>query len=167
MPMSPERSALYQAPRDGPRERRDYEQFYKELGQKKQGFNEVLSLFAQNFIPETVALLTRKVALQLLHECVEGSPVDTGRFRSNWNLVRGREANLSVTDDILAPGDVESLGATATRDLRPYEAVSLSNNVEYAGALERGHSGQAPSGVLGLALDRLALQLSKANGRVR
>lgn len=65
---------------------------------------------------ENVSELVRAVALEADAQLKQESPVDTGRFRSNWN-----------------------------KQIEPLEA-SVSNNLPYAERLANGWSKQAPEG---------------------
>ena len=66
--------------------------------------------------------LVRKVILDGLTALIRQSPVDTGRFKANWST---------------------SMGISS---YRLNDTMFLTNNLEYAMALEFGHSGQAPRG---------------------
>lgn len=65
---------------------------------------------------ENISELVRAVALEAEAQLKEQSPVDTGRFRSNWD-----------------------------KQIEPLEA-SVSNNLPYAERLANGWSKQAPEG---------------------
>lgn len=112
-------------------------------------------------------LVIRKIAFDLLRGVMLKSPVDTGRFRVSWRVGINRTdlgtaaPRLSTrTSPLPAP---PPFSAEDESHLRRNEAlilkakfgdtVNISNNVPYAGELERGKSrGQAPHGVLALTL---------------
>lgn len=78
----------------------------------------------------------------------ERSPVDTGRFRANWNYGLGApDLSTSLKTD-------KAGGATSSRIIAqiPADAAGqvhyLSNNLPYAMRLENGWSKQAPQGIL-------------------
>lgn len=78
----------------------------------------------------------------------ERSPVDTGRFRANWNYGLGApDLSTSMATD-------KAGGATASRIIAqiPDNAAGqvhfLSNSLPYAQRLENGWSKQAPAGIL-------------------
>lgn len=52
-------------------------------------------------------------------------------------------------------GPTISKGSRNISQLKPYEVVYLANNVEYAAALEGGHSQQAPQGVVAVTVAEL------------
>ena len=90
-------------------------------------------------------------------ECLNGfslmAPVDTGQFRANFI------AGMHDTD--LEPHPVEPFPAQPNQPVLRKEdydkTMWIVNNAPYAGELERGHSGQAPQGVVRPTLNRLGL----------
>lgn len=102
-------------------------------------------------INETV----KATAKAVVREVVTGTPVDTGKARSNW------QASLGDEDDaVLAPhhpGNHLGIGeranaqsAIAAADAvidgrKPGETVYVQNNVDYIGLLNDGSSKQAPA----------------------
>lgn len=111
----------------------------------------------------------RAVTLQALREIMMGSPVDTGRFRSNWMVAAGKR-NETTTEDVTVR---TSKGAPPTKKKRgkkvqqsqtqPVIPVTneelktrqkeldklgkesrlfITNNLPYAQRLEEGHSSQ-------------------------
>lgn len=99
--------------------------------------------------------LVRKVALSVDSTVVMGTPVDTGRARSNWQVEIGKPAQGVV--DAHVPGKegatagpnaqmALALGAAAISTYKGGETIHLTNNLPYIGALNRGHSAQAPVG---------------------
>ncbi len=90
--------------------------------------------------------VVRKVVLDIGARLIARSPVDTGRFRSNWFY------NLDAAS---GAADAET-GASEVRGIEtiPLKASghfhTITNNLPYAWKLETGHSKQAPSGMVGL-----------------
>jgi len=94
----------------------------------------------------------RAVTLQALREVMLGSPVDTGRFRSNWMVSAGKrnkvlnetyhKDNKSGKKD--QPVSVDELEASQKEiaKLGDQEKLYISNNLPYAQRLEEGHSSQ-------------------------
>lgn len=88
--------------------------------------------------------VVRQVTLQLFQSIDERSPVDTGRFRGNWQVSYGAP--------ILAP--IERLATAGSGE--PSRALSMpvggtvymSNSLPYAQRLEYGWSAQAPAGMV-------------------
>lgn len=90
----------------------------------------------------------RAISLQGFSEILQGSPVDTGRFRSNWqaglgsrpigeapttNFQKGQPATVSevqaLQTELNGLGEIES-------------SIHFTNNLPYAERLENGHSSQ-------------------------
>lgn len=84
---------------------------------------------------------------------VDGTPVDTGRARSNWQVSTGTANQATVQP--FAPGRHlgrdESSNANAAINQanriinlrKPYEPLFIQNNVDYIQKLNTGHSAQA------------------------
>lgn len=107
-----------------------------------------------NRIVHNSAQLTRKVGLAADQAIVTGTPVDTGRARSNWQTT----INVAATDviDTYAPGHDGNTGAeNAQAAIRQAEAVisgytsgeeiKITNNLPYIQRLNDGYSAQAPA----------------------
>lgn len=96
--------------------------------------------------------LQKKLALEALRRVVLKSPVDTGRFRGNWQVAIGVRPN-GVVETVDPSG-----GATIANGTRPISAldqldvVYLVNNLPYAQRLEDGYSGQAPQGMVAVTV---------------
>ena len=95
---------------------------------------------------ETVA---KKVTADLFTAVVLKSPVDTGRFRANWNVSVGAPDYTTTTSTAKGRGVTEAARA-ATLDIGG--VVWLANGLPYARRLEFGWSKQAPTGMVRLSL---------------
>jgi len=94
--------------------------------------------------------LIRMVALDVLRRVVLKSPVRTGRFRANWNVGIG-SPDLSTTEE--TANTAMQKGAAVVEGVKDGNvAIYVSNNLDYAEALEHGHSKQAPQGVVGVTV---------------
>jgi len=99
-------------------------------------------------------------AFSIGEDIVSHSPVDTGRFKGNWN------ASVGVPDtsadynhfDPAGYSVIARLGAIAAR-LKLGQVFWFANTIDYSGLLERGHSRQAPTGVVRPAIARLITRL--------
>jgi hypothetical protein len=107
--------------------------------------------------------LVQEVALVVDRELVMGTPVDTGRARSNWQV----SVAAPTRDQIAAyrPGLGGSSGpantqaamdqaAQAIKARQPEQDVFISNNLPYIKRLNEGHSAQAPAGFVERAIKR-------------
>lgn len=105
---------------------------------------------------ETVA---RKATLQLFQAVVLRSPVDTGRFRANWNVSYGAPLETTTSSTDKGRADIETAKALTL----PIGGVQyLSNGLPYANRLEFGYSKQAPSGMVRLAAQEFSAYVQKA-----
>lgn len=104
--------------------------------------------------------LVKKVVLDVLDRVVKKSPVDTGRFKGNWNVGVGRP-DLETTDRCDKSGnETLSRGETQVSRIETGEVVVyVTNNLDYAKSLENGHSKQAPAGVLGVTVAEIRAHL--------
>jgi len=94
---------------------------------------------------------------------IKESPVDTGRFRGNWQASIGSPV-LSTTSrlDRTGAGSINDAAVTV-QGLKLGQTFYLTNNLPYARRLEYGsHSKQAPNGFLRINLQRVQLEINKA-----
>ena len=98
-------------------------------------------------------LIVKKTTIQLFSNVIEKSPVDTGRFRANWNVSFG-SFDTSTTQET-DPSGSQSKGkvyqALSTYKLAD-QSVFLGNSLPYAERLENGWSKQAPAGMVRLSI---------------
>lgn len=120
-----------------------------------------LEQFIGEQLPEAALLAHKKITLDFLSGVVKKSPVDTGRFRANWQVSAHAPLRTAVSKldpkprgtgpDALA---LNQAGA-ALRQLKPYGVSYVQNNLPYAQRLETGWSRQAPAGMVALTLAEL------------
>lgn len=107
----------------------------------------------------------RKIALGALND-VSAAPIDTGRYRASHVLTMEAPSTDTPPDhpdagsndpryQSIADQNRQEAEATLAglRDLRNV-SVFIATNLEYANAIENGHSMQAPQGVYAVALKR-------------
>lgn len=105
-------------------------------------------------VAENTDRLVRKVALAADQAVVTGTPVDTGRARSNW-IVQINSPNSGVID-AYAPGETGSTAGANTQaaidqgenvisGYNSGESIHITNNLPYIQRLNDGYSAQAPS----------------------
>jgi hypothetical protein len=106
-------------------------------------------------------LAVRKIALEMFRRIILKSPVDTGRFRGNWQLAIGSvpEGTLELDDKTgtatIAKGAATALGFNAG------ETIFFTNNLPYARRLEEGYSQQAPNGMVALTIQEFQSVVSR------
>lgn len=114
--------------------------------------------------PETVA---RQVSFKLFSAVIKASPVDTGRFRMNWQTA-GAVAPSGIIDG------TDKGGAAAIGDAASYifaasdwNEFTLTNNLPYAERLEYGWSNQAPQGFVRVNVARFNTLLEEEAAKVK
>jgi hypothetical protein len=96
----------------------------------------------------------RKIAIDVFAEVIMMSPVDTGRFRGNWQVAIGSVPTGTLEiDDKTGTATLSKAQATAM-GLEAGQSIFLVNNLPYAMALEYGLSQQAPGGMIRLTVQR-------------
>lgn len=114
-----------------------------------------------------IETVTRKAALDMAGSMVQRSPVDTGRFRGNWQY--GGDTLNAATD---ANADVAGAGAlgrilSCLSGWRPGQAIYITNSLPYAHRLEYGWSKQAPGGMVRVTVAEYQTYISKAIASVK
>lgn len=110
-------------------------------------------------VQEDVEQTVRKAALGVFSDVIKRSPVDTGRFRANWRFAEG-EADTGTTDSTDA--GLAQAAANTALTAQIGTVWNFTNSLPYAERLEFGHSKQAPSGMVRLAIKSWAAQVQKA-----
>lgn len=96
----------------------------------------------------------RKVVIEIGSSVIRLSPVDTGRFRGNWQLTIDAPASASL-DNYDKEGH-ETI-AQLVSDAQPLtfgQTAYIVNNLIYAIPLEYGHSQQALAGMVRITRER-------------
>lgn len=106
-----------------------------------------------------------KVLLRLFGSIIRSSPVDTGRFRGNW------QTNLSTPNLDANSAEDKSGSGSAARAAKQLasakgdQTIFFTNNLPYGYRLENeGWSGQAPQGMMKVNVTRFA-NLMEAEAR--
>ena len=125
-------------------------------------FSDQLKAFAEKAKVD-METVVRKTVLDLQGGVVLRSPVDTGRFRSNWMV--GIGAPVGTTVDIKdKTGDVSMARvAPAMATWTPGQAIYLTSHLPYAYRLEYdAWSKQSPGGMVRLTVQDFRDYVSKA-----
>ena len=109
-------------------------------------FSAALEAFARDS-KDKADMLVRDVVLEIGDRLIQRSPVDTSAFQSNWRYgLETRDAFFSKT--LVGRKELNNL------EELPKAAAGfihfVSNAAPYGPALENGHSGQAPQGMVRL-----------------
>jgi hypothetical protein len=126
-------------------------------------------------VAENADKLVRRVALAVDSAVVLGTPVDTGRARSNWQAQLDGPAEGTVgTLGGVRKGFEGTGGAVAQRSIAKAKEViegydgdrnstiHLTNNLPYIGRLNDGWSAQAPAGFVEAAVQAGAARVKGA-----
>lgn len=98
--------------------------------------------------PEQARDVVRKVSIDVLTKVVLRSPVDTGRFRANWNTSFGAPSyRVTTNTDRTGQGAILRGKATIGRAYGDND-IYITNALPYAQRLEYGYSKQAPAGMV-------------------
>lgn len=119
-------------------------------------FREAMERYAKVETPEAARRAHRETTLLALASIVSKSPVDTGRFRGNWQTAPDAPPSGEVGPPY-KDGTALAVEANARlRDLKPFGTTYITNNLPYAERLENGYSQQAPAGMVALTLAEFA-----------
>lgn len=97
-------------------------------------------------------LAARKISLELFSRVILRSPVDTGRFRGNWQVQIGTIPRGTLEIEDKAGTATVNKADAATAGIEAGDVIYLVNNLPYGLRLEDGYSGQAPAGMVGLSV---------------
>lgn len=103
----------------------------------------------------------RQTLVLAMQGVVMRSPVDTGRFRANWNFgIGSRDTSTSASVDPTGSATVARLMAEI-KSTTAGQVYYLSNALPYAMRLEQGWSKQAPAGMVRLTAMDLPRQINE------
>lgn len=122
----------------------------------------------------------RQVSLKLFSAIIKASPVDTGRFRMNWQAASGGNTAVGVKTGVDPSGSkaIDQMASVVSRDPSWYE-FTLANNLPYAPVIEYGgypgdgpntvggFSKQAPQGVVRVNVLRFQQLIDEEAAKVR
>lgn len=114
-------------------------------------------------IPEKVV---RGTLISLSSRIIKRSPVDSGRFRGNWQATIGSPASGQLSSIDSNGSATSANAANVANRLEAGSIFYLTNNLPYGERLEYGYSKQAPAGMVRVTLAEyekiLRLEASKA-----
>lgn len=100
--------------------------------------------------------LCRALLLETQSRLMQKTPVDTGRARANWNLSIG-EIDPAVDEEATSadvPGK-QAEGVAVVAEFRAGQVGYVTNALPYIPELEKGHSKQAPAGMVAVTVAEL------------
>lgn len=101
---------------------------------------------------EKVTLAVQKISLELFQRVILRSPVDTGRFRGNWQVSIGAVASGTLELDDKTGAATVSKAQAAALGVEAGQVITIVNNLPYGPRLENGWSSQAPGGMVALTV---------------
>ncbi|TXI79552.1 MAG: HK97 gp10 family phage protein [Cupriavidus sp.] len=119
------------------------------------GLNGSFAQQLQQFRDETLDTMDevfRRVMIEIGTTVIRLSPVDTGRFRGNWQFTVDAPASASLDSYDPEGHDTIAQLVADVQHLSYGQTAYLVNNLIYAIPLEYGHSGQAPAGMVRITL---------------
>lgn len=114
--------------------------------------------------PETVM---RSVTLKLFSAIIKASPVDTGRFRGNWQTTGVTPATGLIAGVDPTGNKAVNSAATFITNAPGWDTFTLTNNLPYAERLEYGWSKQAPVGMVRVNIARFQQLINEEAAKVR
>ena len=114
--------------------------------------------------PETVV---RSVSLKLFSAIIKASPVDTGRFRGNWQTTGVTPATGLIAGVDPTGNKAVNSAATFITNAPGWDTFTLTNNLPYAERLEYGWSKQAPTGIVRVNVIRFQQLINEEAAKVR
>lgn len=114
--------------------------------------------------PETVM---RSVSLKLFSAIIKASPVDTGRFRGNWQTTGVNPATGLIAGVDPTGNKAVNSATTFITNAPGWNTFTLTNNLPYAERLEYGWSKQAPVGMVRVNIARFQQLINEEAAKVR
>lgn len=116
---------------------------------------------------KNVDTVVRSVSIKLFSAIIKASPVDTGRFRMNWQT-SGAEGRSGLVAGVDPTGGATINSATTFITNAPTaRQFTLTNNLPYAERLEYGWSKQAPVGFVRVNVSRFQTLIDQEAAKVR
>lgn len=104
-------------------------------------------------------------------DLVDRSPVDTGRFKANWQITTNSPPSYALNEYDREGRKTKNMGKRFARGMfqrgGAVRSIHFSNMLIYANALEYGHSQQAPVGVIGIVKLTLSAHMADAIKKVK
>jgi len=122
-----------------------------------QSFGAELNAFSKKTGVEA-NIAVRKVALQIFDGVTAMTPVDTGRAKGNWNLSISH-MDTSTDDNASSTSQGRPAKAPSLRTYSGLRDIYITNSLPYIFALEHGHSGKAPHGMLSVTVNEIRSSL--------
>jgi len=116
---------------------------------------------------DKLTLAVRKISLEMFSRVILRSPVDTGRFRANWQVAIGSVPTGTLESSDKAGTITVGKAQSAALGVQVGQTIALVNNLPYAQRLENGSSKQAPGGMVALTVQDFHVIAQKIGIEVR
>lgn len=124
-------------------------------------FEDIVNEWVEKIEVQTDDIL-QTITLMIGKELVYLSPVDTGRFRGNWQLTIGSQSDHSlVRYDQQGTQTVNDM-SRKVRTFTAGQVAYIQNMVTYGADLETGSSNQAPDGIISVTAPKFNLIVQQA-----
>jgi hypothetical protein len=111
-------------------------------------------------------MAAKKITMDAFSEVIQKSPVDTGRFRGNWQTgIGSKPSGTTDSTDKSGQGAINEAAAKVA-GFNLGQTIYLVNNLPYAMRLEMGSSKQAPSGMVRLTAQRAQAIADKVSAQI-
>jgi hypothetical protein len=111
---------------------------------------------------EAIDASLREIVIELGGSLIRMSPVDTGRFRGNWQFSIEAPATGTLANDDPSGLDTAARIVGDSIVFRAGTTAFIVNNLPYAIPLEFGHSDQAPGGMVRITVARFQQIVAEA-----
>lgn len=115
---------------------------------------------------KNVEKVVRSVSIKLFSAIIKASPVDTGRFRMNWQT-SGHAPAQGTTTQTDPSGNLALSNVTKYITSNSISEYTMANNLPYAERLEYGWSKQAPVGMVRVNVARFQTLIDQEAAKVR
>lgn len=116
-------------------------------------FSETLRQYRDQALAD-VDEVFRKVVIEIGSSVIRLSPVDTGRFRGNWQMTIDAPASASLDNYDKEGHDTIARLVSDAQPLTFGQTAYIVNNLIYAIPLEYGHSRKALTGMVRITKER-------------
>lgn len=116
---------------------------------------------AMKAFPQDANKIKRTAAMGIMRGVILHAPIDTGRYRDNWQASLGSP----IMEEVAVRGEAATMmaGMSAIAAVQPGQDIYITNNVPYVEVIEDGHSDRAPHGVAGVTLIEVTAGLRALN----
>lgn len=109
-------------------------------------------------VVDKVDRVLRGLTLETIKRLVEKTPVDTGRARANWQVDHTKAEPGGIEDtDPSGTGTIAQAAGIVAKLKAKDGIVYITNGLPYIEALEKGHSDQAPQGMVAVTIAELKM----------